>query len=293
MQTLKDSIVKLKETKYIIDFLITFTFSAIMLGSFCFSVRGGTPNLIPFIIMVILCFTIITLFLARHIYIGLLMMIVGGTFGFFTDFWGTSTNVFQYIPETTTLIVLLSGELGNGGVPFEIVASYFFASMWLVQIVESLFDREIEELIEQYDIGIKLVNGYKQMIPAMIVILVSAIMVINRPILIQPWTYLSIGVVLTSLVPGEKRTIPISFGLIVGLAGLFFELFCSGEILPDVVIWTYQNPDWSFEHTYRAVIAYGGFGASLASLVLILVKYPTFRRLERGQKPFGIGSWRW
>lgn len=278
MEQFRETVFKLKEKKYVKNILITTIFLAIMLVSFYFSVVGGRPNLIPFIIMVILCFTVITLFLARHIYIGLIMMVVGGMFGFFTDFWGTSTNVFQYIPETTTFVVLLSGELGNGGVPFEIVASYFFASMWLTQIVESLFDREIEELIEFYDSGEKLIKGYKQMLPAIIVVIISIIMVSIRPILIQPWTYLSIGVFMTCLVPGTKKLIPISFALIVGFAGFFFELFCSGEIFADVVIWTYPNPDWSFEHTYRAIIAYGGFGATLSSLVLLLIKFPIFRK---------------
>ncbi len=278
MEQFKETVFKLKEKKYIKDLIITAVFLAIMLVSFYFSVVGGAPNLIPFIIMVILCFTVITLFLARHIYIGLIMMVAGGMFGFFTDFWGTSLNVFQYIPETTTFVVLLSGELGNGGVPFEIVASYFFASMWLTQIAESLFDREIEELIEYYDSGEKLIKGYKQMLPAVIVVIISIIMVSIRPILIQPWTYFSIGVFMTCLVPGTKKLIPILFGLMVGFAGFFFELFCSGEIFPDVVIWTYPNPDWSFEHTYRALIAYGGFGAALSNLVLVLVKYPIFRK---------------
>jgi len=277
MEQFKETVFKLKEKKYVKDLLITLAFLMIMLGSFYFSVVGGKPNLIPFIIMVILCFTVITLFLARHIYIGLIMMVAGGMFGFFTDFWGTSSNVFQYIPETTTFVVLLSGELGNGGVPFEIVASYFFASMWLVQITESLFDREIEELIEHYDSGAKLISGYKQMMPAIIVVIISIIIVSIRPLLFQPWTFFSIGVFMTCLVPGTKKLIPISFGLMVGLAGFFFELFCSGEVFPDVIIWTYTKPDWGFEHTYRAIIAYGGFGATLSSLVLILVKFPVFR----------------
>jgi hypothetical protein len=278
MEQFKDTVFKLKKKKYIKDVVITLIFLTVMVSSFYFSVVGGAPNLIFFIIMVIFCFTIITLFLARHIYIGLVMMVYGGMFGFFTDFWGTGNNVFQYVPGTNTFIVLLSGELGNGGVPFEIVASYFFASMWLTQIIESLFDKEIEELIDEYDNGIKLIKSYKQMLPVIIVIIISVIMVSINPVLIQPWTYFSIGVFLTCLVPGTKKIIPILFGITVGLAGLFFELFCSGEIFPNVIVWTYNEPDWSFEHTYRAIIAYAGGGAGLASIFLILLRIPLFRR---------------
>ena len=109
------------------------------------------------------------------------------------------------------------------------------------------------------------------MLPAIIVIIVSIIMVCINPVLIQPWGYFSIGVFLTCLVPGTKKVIPILFGIIVSFAGLFFELFCSGEIFSDVVVWTYINPDWNFEHTYRAIIGYGGLGASVASIFFLLL----------------------
>ncbi|MHA1731285.1 MAG: hypothetical protein ACTSU5_05045 [Promethearchaeota archaeon] len=255
-----------------------FTFLAIMIFSFYYCVVWDRPNLIAFLVVVVACFTIITIFLVGHVFIGLVMMVVGGLFGFLTDFWGVGNDVFQYEPGTITLYVLLSGELGNGGVPFEIVASYFFASMWLAQIIESLFDEEIEDLIAEYDEGVKLVGSYKQMIPALVVVVVSLVFISVDNVLIQPWGYFSMGVVLTSLVPGDKKIIPIVFGVIMGAAGLFFELFCSGEILPGVVIWTYSNPDWSFYTTYRAIIAYGGVGASLASTFLLLLKVPAFRK---------------
>ena len=278
MEQLKDTVFKFKEKKYIKDIIITLFILVLMLTTFYFSVVGGAPNLIAFIIVVIICFIVISLFLAKHIYLGIVMMVVGGFFGFITDFWGTGNNVFQYIPETITFAVLISGELGNGGVPFEIVASYFFCSMWLVQVVESLFEREIEELIEEYDSGSKLIKSYKQMLPAIIVIIISIIMISTNLLLIQPWTFFSIGVFLTCLVPGTKKIIPIMFGIIVGFSGLLFELFCSGEIFQDVYIWIYIEPDWSFEHTYRAIIAYAGFGATFSSLALLLLKYPVFRK---------------
>jgi len=276
MSDLKDIFLKWKDKKYLFDFILMMIFLAIMVSSFYFCVVGGRPNLIPFIIIVIICFTVITLFLAKHLYIGVVLMVVAGLFGFITDFWGTGNNVFIYEQDTITFLWLLKGI--THGVPIEIVLSYFFSAMWMMQIIESLFDKEIEELIEEYDSGVKLIKSYKQMLPAMIVIAISVVIIIINPLLIQPWGFFSIGVVLTSLVPGNKKIIPIFFGIMVGVAGLFFELFCSGEIIPEAVIWTYPNPDWGFEHSYRAIIAYGGFGASLASIFLLLLKYPTFRK---------------
>ena len=275
---LKDTILKFKDDKkYIKDFLITLIFLTIMVVTFYFCVAiSGRPNLFLFIIVVLICFSVITLFLARHILIGLIMMVAGGLFGFFTDFWGTGTQVFLYREDIITAAWLLRGI--TTGVPIEIVASYFLASMWLMQIIESVFDKEIEDLIEQYDNGIKIIKDFKQFVPFIIVIVISVIMVAIKPVLIQPWGYFSIGVFLTILVPGNKKIIPILFGLVVGLVGLFFELFCTGEIIPEAVIWTYTNPDWGSDITYRAIIAYSGVGASLASIFLLLLKYPTFRK---------------
>lgn len=278
MVTIIETLTKWKEKKYLIDFLFIIAFMITMVSMFYISISGGaTPNLIPFIIAVIICFTIITLFLAKHLFCGFVMMICGGMFGFLTDFWGTGTDVFQYVPGTITFVVLLSGELGNGGVPFEIVASYFFASMWLMQIIESIFDKEIEELVQEYDSGVKIFRDVKQFIPFFIFFIIAIIMVSLQPVLIQPWGYFCIGVFLVCLVPGKKKIIPIIFGAIVGLTGLFFELYCSGEIFPETVIWTYSNPDWGSDILYRAIIAYGGVGASLASVFLILIKFPIFR----------------
>jgi len=275
---ISDTFVKFKDDKkYLMDFFLTTIFLLAMVSTFYFSVAmSGRPNLVLFIIVVLICFSIITLFLARHLLIGLVMMIIGGLFGFFTDFWGTGTQVFLYREDIITFTWLLRGI--TTGVPIEIVASYFFASMWLMQIIESIFDQEIEELIQEYDDGKKLINNYKQFIPFLIVIVIFIIMVTIKPILIQPWGYFSIGVFLTTLVPGNKKIIPIIFGGVVGFVGLFFELFCTGEIVPEAVIWTYSNPDWGSDITYRAIIAYSGVGASLASIFLILIKYPIFRK---------------
>ena len=130
-------------------------------------------------------------------------MIVGGLFGFFTDFWGTNNNVFIYDQDSITLMWLWLKGINQDGVPVEIVLSYFLASMWLTLIIESLFDAEISELIEEYDSGVKNIKSYKQMIPALIVIMISIIVVISNPLVIQPWTYFSIGVVFFYLVSGD------------------------------------------------------------------------------------------
>ncbi len=278
MIQLKNSIFKWKEKKYIFDFATTIFFLTIMCLSFYLCVYSGAPNLIAFILVVIGCFTVITLFLAKHVYIGLIMMVIGGIFGLLTDLWGVSTRLFLYRPETITLGFIRIGNSSERIIPVEIVLSYFFASMWLMQILESIFDQEAGELTKLYNEGEKLIKSFKQMIPAIVIIIISLIIIVMDFSYLQSFGYFSIGVFLVSLVPGSKKIIPILFGIIMSAAGLFFELFCSGEIIPEIVIWTYPNPDWSFKSTFIALIAYGGVGASLASVFLIMLKFPTFQK---------------
>ncbi|MHA1149408.1 MAG: hypothetical protein ACTSR8_14320 [Promethearchaeota archaeon] len=287
MYQLKESILKFKERKYFINILIMLSFLTVMCTAFYISVTNGRPNLTLFLIVVIGCFTVITLFLARHLYIGLVIMIVALLLGYFCDLWGVGNNLWLYEKDTITLYILNGGDLTNGGFPIEIVAAYFFAGMWLMQIIESLFDKEIEELIEEYNNGAKLINSPKQMIPAIIVIIISTIIIIIEPLYWESLGYFSIGVFMISLVPSNKKIIPIIFGVFVGLGGFFFELFCSGQIFPEAVIWTYQQAEWEKfaipSPLYKgspisAIYAYFGVGAILASTFLLLLKFPVFRK---------------
>ena len=287
MYQFKETITKWRERKYLIDISVMLIFLIIMCTTFYLCVRDGRPNLTVFLIVVICCFTAITLFIAKHIYIGLVMMVVGGLLGFFCDLWGVGNNLWLYNENTISLYVLNGGDLTNGGFPIEIVASYFFASMWLMQIIETLFDKEIEELIEEYDNGAKFISSYKQMIPAIIVIIISTIIIIIEPLYWESMGYFSIGVILLSLVPGNKKIIPIIFGVIIGLFGLFFELFCSGKIIPGAIIWTYQQSEWDKfiipspridGSPISAIYAYFGVGATLASTFLLLLRIPAFRK---------------
>ena len=287
MEQFKETILKLKERKYLIDLAIMLIILTVMCTAFYISVTNGSPNLTAFLTVVIICCVVITLFLAKHIYIGLVIMVVACLLGYFCDLWGVSNGLWLYNVDTITLFVLNGNNMTDGGFPIEIVAAYFFAGMWLMQIIESLFDREIEELIEEYDKGAKFINSTKQMIPAMIVIVISTIIIIIEPLYWESMGYFSIGVFMLSLVPGNKKVIPILFGVLVGFGGLFFELFCSGKIFPNAMIWTYQQDAWNAfiipsprieGAPISAVYAYFGTGAILASTFLILLKFPVFRK---------------
>lgn len=280
-------ITKWKDKKYLLDFLVLFTFLITMLTTFLLCVVNGQPNLIAFLIVVIACFSVITIFLAKHIYVGLVMMVIGGLFGFFTDFWGVGNNLWLYNENSITLWVMNGGDLNNGGFPFEIVASYFFASMWIMQVIESLFDTEIADLTQKFAGGEKLVRSYKQFVPTVALLIISIIVIIIEPMYWQPLIYFTIGIFTMSLVPGNKKIISIIFGLIMGFSGFFFELFCSGQILPNALIWTYQQPSWDafvipspriLGAPISAVYAYFGVGSALASSFLILLRIPLFRK---------------
>lgn len=254
---------------------------------FSLSIINGKVILGVFFLITFAYFLVVLLFLARHIYIGLVMMVVGGLFGYFCDLWGVGNNLWLYNENTMSFLILNGGDITNGGFPFEIVASYFFASMFIMYLLEFLFEGPTDKLIKEYEKGAKLIKNYKQMLPAIVVVIISTIVIIIEPLYWESMGYFSIGVVALSLVPGNKKMIPIIFGIIMGLMGLFLELFCSGKIIPEVELWTYQQPEWDAfiipspridGAPISALYAYFGVGASLASTYLLLLKIPAFRK---------------
>ncbi len=290
MSGFKDSLLKWKDRKYRSRFLSILVFLVIMCTTFYLCVVNGAPNLIVFLVVVIACWGFIVLFLARHVLIGFVMMIAGGFFGYFCDLWGVGNGLWLYHADTISMLVLNGGNLTNGGFPVEIVLSYFFAAMWLTQILESVFDVETEEIVKSYDAGAKFIAKTSHLIPALAVAVISAIIIIIEPLYWEAMGYFSIGVFLLSLVPGNKKSIPLIFGILMGFTGLFFELFCSGQVVPGAVIWTYQQPAWDaftipspriLGAPISAVYAYFGVGAALASIYLLLLKFPAFRRVKQ------------
>ncbi len=274
-----------KKTLIVIPVLIMLL--VLISATFALIVVNGTVNLITFFILVVIYFSVILLFFAQHVYAGLVMMIVGGFFGYFCDLWGVGNNLWLYNKNTISMWIMNGGDITHGGFPFEIVASYFFASMFLMTIIEFLFEKEIGELVKDYENGVKNVKSYKQMVPALIVVIVSTVIIVIEPLYWESLGYFSIGVVTLSLVPGKKKSIPIIFGIIIGVVGLFLELFCSGKIMPNAVIWTYQQAEWdAFKipsprvsgAPISALYAYFGVGATLASVFLLLLKFPAFRK---------------
>ncbi len=295
MPGFKDSILKWKDRKYRPRFVSILVFLAIMCTTFYLCVINGAPNLIMFLVVVIACWGVIVLFLARHLLIGLVMMVVGGLFGYFCDLWGVGNGLWLYSPSSITLLVLNGGNLTSGGFPVEIVLSYFFAAMWLTQILESVFDVQTEDIIKQYDAGAKFITKPTHLLPALAVAVFSTIIIIIEPLYWEALGYFSIGIFLISLVPGNKKSIPIIFGILMGFIGLFFELFCSGQVVPGALIWTYQQPAWDAfvipsprisGAPISAVYAYFGVGAALASMYLLLLRWPAFR------KTFILISWK-
>ncbi|MHA1149412.1 MAG: hypothetical protein ACTSR8_14340 [Promethearchaeota archaeon] len=271
--------------------LILIPFAIILLiiitATFSLVIVDGKVNLIMFFILISIYFLIVLLFLARHIYIGIVMMFAGGLFGYFCDLWGVGNNLWLYNKNTDSFYIMNGRDLTNGGFPIEIVASYFFAALFLMNLMEFLFEAETEELIQEYDSGIKLIKSNKQMIPALIVITISTVIIIIEPLYWESMGYFSIGVFMISLVPGNKKLIPILFGIGMGFTGLFLELFCSGKIIPGVEIWTYQQTEWDafvipspriLGAPISALYAYFGVGATLASIYLLLLKIPIFRK---------------
>ena len=93
MEKSDNIILKWMDKKYLKDLSINGLILAIMLFSFWVSMKGEFPNMTIFLVIVILCFVVITLFRAKHIYIGFAMMVIGGFMGYFCDLWGVGSII--------------------------------------------------------------------------------------------------------------------------------------------------------------------------------------------------------
>ena len=77
-------------------------------------------------------------------------------------------------------------------------------------------------------------------------------LIICEPAYLQSATLLCTGITLRLFLPTfNARAATLGWGLLVGFAGFFFEVFATGGVLPDFAVWRY-NPE-----VQHAVVARG------------------------------------
>jgi hypothetical protein len=246
-------------------------FFVIMAASFYQGATAG-PDMRAFLIVVIACVLVITLFLARHVFMGLLLMGVAGSLGWLTDIWGVTNELWTYHGNENSFLEL-HASAASGGVPIEIVLAYFFSAIWLVQVLESLFDQEHDWMHAFHAAGKKLGLGGRERVMGAAVTSVSVVIVAIDGLYLQPLITFNIGTWLTLFVPSAVRHTSVVFGLIMAISGLFFEMLCTGKLIPDVAIWTYSEmghdlPLWMI----GVFLGYAGSGAIVASAQLMLLR---------------------
>jgi len=250
-------------------------FFVVMAVSFYQGATAG-PDMRAFLIVVIACFLVITLFLARHVFMGLLLMGVAGGLGWLTDIWGVTNELWTYHGNENSFFEM-HAEAASGGVPIEIVLAYFFSAMWLMQVLESLFDEEHDWMHAFHDAGKKLGLGRKEWVMGASITAASVLVVLVDPLYLQPLITFNIGTWLTLFVPAAVRHTSVVFGVVMAISGLFFEMLCTGKLFPDVAIWTYSEmghdlPLWML----GVFLGYAGSGAVVASAQLLLLRNSIF-----------------
>jgi hypothetical protein len=151
--------------------------------------------------------------------------------------------------------------------------------MWLMQIIESLFDVEVESLERRYAAGLRFSIDRGGLAIMAGLALVTVIVIVIDSSLWQPPLYASLGILLALLLPADVRFVPIIFGVATAIGGCFFELFCTGQIHAGVVLWTYIDPTHSLLRLgVSAFLGYFGTGAVLAGVCLLGLKAPLLAR---------------
>lgn len=249
------------------------TFLSVMVASFLVTAIQGADWRI-LVTAVLICVAIVILWLIRHVWLGLFMMVFALAIGWGSDYWAVMKGYWTYQGLENSFWVV-HADAPAGGVPFEIVIAYACAAIWITQVIESLFDREVTQMKAISRGGSKL-SGRRWHIVALL--LMGSVAVID-PRYIQPLTIFLVGGVMTLFLPEGTRHVPAVFGSCFAVAGLFFESLSTGKLVSGAALWIFlevghSGPQW----VTGVLIGYGGAGVVFASAVLLLSRLPVFSR---------------
>ena len=149
----------------------------------------------------------------------------------------------------------------------------------MTQVMESLFDEEHAWMHTYYESGKTPSLGRKELrMGAGISVSAGVIMALD-PLFLQPLVLVVLGVWMTLLLPAAVRHTAGTLGLIMGTAGLFFEMLCTGKLIPDLAIWTYADDGHDFlPWLIGVLLGYAGAGAIIAGVQLLFLGHRVLGR---------------
>jgi len=224
-------------------------------------------------------FIIPIFYLSKNKKTALLVGAYGGIFGFLTEYWGCSLGLWVWVDVITLWNV-------NGVFPVEMAIIYFYCGIWVNQVFQDVFEKQIEEHFQDFRPQF-FKNKIQNVILVIVFVACYTIFIIER-IWIQSMLILSTGLLLVSFIP--KKKIIWVVAIVVGFSGLFLENFATGGaqwLFPGLVIWQYNpslhinalipNPMF-IASPISAVIAYTGSGIIMGSILYLGNYYFYFKK---------------
>ena len=163
-----------------------------------------------------------------------------GAIGAATEYWGcVATGLWNWVDpsfgydDLPTRSVWMAGGKPQG-FPIEVVVAYAGAGWWMASISKVVLAREHAEVAAAAPLGIP--SAQHTLAQVALLFLARA-----EPAYAQSALLLALGLHCTpdSLPPRARRAAWV-WGAIVGLSGLFFEIFATGGVVPSFAVWRYS-----------------------------------------------------
>ena len=198
--------------------------------------------------------------------------LVAGFIGAATEQWGCAQGLWNWVDPAfhagdlpTRSLWMIGGA--PRGFPVEVVVAYAGAGLWMSSISCVVLKKEHADCaaITRCDAGVAAggggssggggeggVESKTSTLLWVCTTLPLLALIICEPAYLQSAILLSTGISLLLLLPTfSARAATMGWGLLVGCAGFFFEVFATGGVLPDFAVWRY-NPN-----VQHAVVARG------------------------------------
>lgn len=201
--------------------------------------------------------------------------VIGGSIGFFTEWWGCPNLLWNWTEPCITLWMVFGQPTGF---PIEVVIAYFASGVWIGKITLILFGPQVEEVIQFFENKEYKASLKPRWVVAVIIDAICLTVLIIEPMWIQSMLLTLVGTNIFLMLPKKEMGLVLPFAVLMGGVGFFFENFATG-IIPGFSVWVYDLTLYSTLNTpilvigvapISAFIAYMGAGFILFSSAFVL-----------------------
>lgn len=184
--------------------------------------------------------------------------LIAGLIGLLTEEWGCSHCLWNWHAHTTSfhMITIMESAPENNGFPIEVIIAYMGAGFWMASISKVVLAPEhlfLEKQLKVYRQRLMVNRGLKprwnfykpesfwkystrRAVPSALFLIAYC-----EPVYRQSALLLCVGLLIIYRLPQNAKNAILCWGCITGVAGIFFEIYATGGIIEDLIVWKYDH----------------------------------------------------